>query len=176
MRRRSFTAALPLAGALPGVGSGAASASRDGEGPSAAPPPAPYHPEGAEEFERPDVHAGDRISGASFASRSSALGCSGAAASAHPLATLTAIETLKRGGSAADAAVAANACLGFLEPTSSGLGGDCFAMVWDPKLEKVVSLAGSGRSPRSLSLETARARAKNGVLPSHGAVSVSTPR
>ncbi len=73
-------------------------------------------------------------------------GCSGAAGTAHPLATLTAIETLKRGGSAVDAAIAANACLGFLEPTSSGVGGDCFALVWDPKLAKVVSLAGSGRS------------------------------
>src|SRR6202167_3359852 len=153
MRRRSFIAALPLAGALPGVGSGAASAGRDGEGPSAAPPPAPYQPEGAEEFERPDVHAGARMSGASFASRSSALGCSGAAASAHPLATLTAIETLKRGGSAADAAVAANACLGFLEPTSSGIGGDCYAMIWDPKLGKVVGLASFGPSPKFLTLE-----------------------
>ncbi|WP_353069205.1 gamma-glutamyltransferase [Tunturibacter empetritectus] len=50
---------------------------------------------------------------------------------------MTAIETLKRGGSA----IAANACLGFLEPTSSGIGGDCYTMIWDPKLAKVVSLA-----------------------------------
>jgi len=76
------------------------------------------------------------------------MGCSGAAGTAHPLATLTAIEMLKRGGSAVDAVVAANACLGFLEPTSCGLGGDCYAMVWDPKLAKVVGLAGSGRSPK----------------------------
>jgi gamma-glutamyltranspeptidase/glutathione hydrolase len=103
------------------------------------------------------------------------MGCSGAAGTAHPLATLTAIEILKRGGSAADAAIAVNACLGFLEPTSSGLGGDCFAMIWDPKLSKVVSLAGSGRSPKSLTLETVRARSKNGAVPALGAISVSTP-
>jgi gamma-glutamyltranspeptidase/glutathione hydrolase len=103
------------------------------------------------------------------------MGRSGAAGTAQPLATLTAIEMLKRGGSAADAAVAANACLGFLEPTSCGLGGDCYAMVWDPKLSKVVGLAGSGRSPKSLSLETVRQRAVNGVIPKFGAVSISTP-
>jgi gamma-glutamyltranspeptidase / glutathione hydrolase len=103
------------------------------------------------------------------------MGCSGAAGTAHPLATLTAIEILKRGGSAVDAAVAANACLGFLEPTSSGLGGDCYAMLWDPKMGKVVGLAGSGRSPRSLSLETVRSRSKGGVIPKLGAISVSTP-
>jgi gamma-glutamyltranspeptidase/glutathione hydrolase len=103
------------------------------------------------------------------------MGRSGAAGTAHPIATLTAIETLKRGGSAVDAAIAANACLGFLEPTSCGLGGDCYAMVWDPKLDKVVDLAGSGRSPKALTLETVRQRAVNGVIPSRGAVSISTP-
>jgi gamma-glutamyltranspeptidase / glutathione hydrolase len=82
---------------------------------------------------------------------------------------------LKRGGSAVDAAVAANACLGFLEPTSAGLGGDCYAMIWDPKQSKVMGMASSGKSPKSLSLETARARSKDGVLPALGAISVSTP-
>jgi gamma-glutamyltranspeptidase/glutathione hydrolase len=130
---------------------------------------------GQERFERPDVHAGDRPFGASFASRSPALGCSGAAATAHPLATQTAIEILKRGGSAADAAIAANAVLGFVEPVSSGLGGDCFAFVWDPKTSKVEAMASSGRSPKSLSLETVRSRAKNGAISANGAISVSTP-
>jgi gamma-glutamyltranspeptidase/glutathione hydrolase len=128
-----------------------------------------------ERFIRPDVHAGDRPSGASFASRSPALGCSGAAGTAHPLATQVAIEMLKRGGSAVDAAIAANALLGFVEPTSSGLGGDCFAFVWDPETRKLEGMASSGRSPKSLSLATARSRAKNGVLPKLGAVTVSTP-
>jgi gamma-glutamyltranspeptidase / glutathione hydrolase len=130
---------------------------------------------GDERYDRPDVRCGDRPSGASFASRSFALGRSGAAGTAHPLATLTAIETLKRGGGAVDAAVAAAACLGFLEPTGSGLGGDCFALLWDPKLAKVVGLAGSGRSPKTLSLETVRGRARQGSIPAYGAVSVSTP-
>ncbi len=180
MRRRTFLTTLPLAtaGTLP-LASPAATPAQEGtesgkfsdqqeELPK-------FQPEGTERFIRPDVHAGDRPSGASFASRSAAMGCHGAAGTAQPIATLTAIEILKRGGSAADAAIAANACLGFLEPTSSGLGGDCFAFVWDTKLNKVVSLAGSGRSPQSLSLETVRSRAKNGVIPKLGAISVSTP-
>jgi gamma-glutamyltranspeptidase / glutathione hydrolase len=129
----------------------------------------------AECFERFDVRAGDRPSGASFASRSPAFGCSGAAGTAHPLATLAAIETLKRGGSAADGAIAAAACLGFLEPTASGIGGDAYAFVWDPKLAKLKALAGSGRSPRSLNLETVRARALGGTIPPFGAIAVSTP-
>lgn len=174
MRRRSFIASLPLA--VAGSVSIAKSESVLGQNDSSSESELPkFQPAGAERFVRPDVHAGDRISGASFASRSAAMGCSGAAGTAHPLATLTAIETLKRGGSAIDAAIAANACLGFLEPTSSGIGGDCFVMVWDPKLGKVVSLAGSGRSPRSLTLEMVRARAKDGVIPKYGAISISTP-
>ena len=118
-----------------------------------------FQPAGAEQFIRPDVHAGDRPSGASFATRSPALGLNGAAGTAHPLATQTAIAMLKRGGSAVDAAVAANAVLGFVEPTSSGLGGDCFAFVWDPKAAKLMGMASSGRSPKSLSLATVRSRA-----------------
>jgi len=177
--RRSFIASLPLAaaGTLSATRSTEASEQNSAPAGNATPeqPLPKFQPAGDERFNRPDVHAGDRPSGASFATRSSAMGLSGAAGTAHPLATLTAIEILKQGGSAADAAIAANACLGFLEPTSSGLGGDCYAMVWDPKVSKVVGLAGSGRSPKSLSLETVRARSKDGVIPKLGAVSVSTP-
>ncbi len=132
-------------------------------------------PAGAGEFGRYAVRAGDRPCGANFASRSAAYGCSGAAGTAHPGATLTAIEILKRGGSAADAAVAAAACLGFLEPTASGLGGDCYALIWDPAISRVVGLAGSGRSPKSLSLEMVRSRSPGGLIRPHGAVAVSTP-
>jgi gamma-glutamyltranspeptidase/glutathione hydrolase len=129
----------------------------------------------AQRYERYDVRAGDRPSGASFASRSAAYGCSGAAGTAHPSATLTAIEILKRGGSAVDAAVAAAACLGFLEPTGSGLGGDCYALIWDPTLSKLVGLAGSGRSPKSLSLDVVQRRSPGGVIAPYGAIAVSTP-
>lgn len=137
--------------------------------------PPRYQLRGAERFERFDVRAGDRPAGASFASRSAVYGCSGAAGSAHPYATLTAIEILKRGGSAADAAVAAAACLGFLEPTGSGLGGDCYALIWDPTISKVVGLAGSGRSPSSLGVETVRGRSPQGLIAPYGAIAVSTP-
>jgi gamma-glutamyltranspeptidase/glutathione hydrolase len=153
MRRRTFLAALPaLAAAGPAVAdSRSQNPNRD----------------------RPDVRGGDRIDGATFASRSAAWGLHGAAATAHPLATLAAIEMLKAGGSAVDAAVAANAVLGYAEPIACGIGGDCFVMLWDPKTKKVVGLNGSGRSPRALSLATVRARAKKGMIPSYGAISVS---
>lgn len=166
MRRRNFIAALPAAAiALPAFA----------QTRSTTPDLPKFEKEGDERFIRPDVHAGDRPVGASFASRSAVYGTNGAAGSAHPLATLAAIETLKKGGSAVDAAIAMNACLGFLEPTSSGIGGDCFCMLWDPKSRKVMGLAGSGGSPHGLSLETVRARAKNNAIPAVGAVSVSVP-
>ena len=175
MRRRSFVAALPLAAVASSAFTQTATPKRaDAPAPDGAPLPGFQSPD-AVRFERPDVHAGDRPVGASFASRSAALGVSGAAGTAHPLATLTAIETLKRGGSAVDGAVAANACLGFLEPTSAGLGGDCYAMLWDPKISRVVGVAGSGRSPKSLSLETVRAGSPKGTISSLGAISVSVP-
>ena len=178
MHRRSLFAALPAA-ALLKLGATPALATTESPGQGGAPPPPAtlpgFQPEGADRFVRPDVHAGDRPFGASFATRSAAMGCNGAAGTAQPVATQIAIAILRRGGSAVDAAVATNAALGFLEPTSSGLGGDCYAMVWDPDRRAVVGLAGSGASPRGLSLETVRSRAKDGVLPPHGAVSVSVP-
>jgi gamma-glutamyltranspeptidase/glutathione hydrolase len=126
--------------------------------------------------DRPDVHGGDRIDGATWASRSPAWGLHGAAATAHPLATLAAIEILKAGGSAVDAAVCANAVLGFGEPISCGVGGDCFALLWDPKSRKVLGLNGSGRSPKGLTLSEQRRRANaRGLINSFGAVSVSVP-
>ena len=179
MRRRTFLASLPLAAATQAAAQ-TAPQSAAGPGQGGAPraevsSPAPFQAAGAERFERDDVHAGDRPVGASFASRSAAYGKTGAVGAAHPLAVLAGVEILKAGGSAVDAAIAVNACLGFLEPTSSGVGGDVYAMLWDPRAGQVVGLAGSGRSPRGLSLETARSRSRNGALPPLGAVTVSVP-
>jgi len=171
MKRRTFIASVPTAALSAPL---LADVAKGGEAPSTGGGPASWA-SGELRFTRDDVRAGDRVVGASFASRSAVYGTSGAAGSAHPLATQTGIEILKRGGSAVDAAVAMNASLGFLEPTSCGLGGDCFVMLWDPKQQKVVGLAGSGASPRKLTLETVRSRAKNGMLPPVGAVAVSTP-
>jgi gamma-glutamyltranspeptidase/glutathione hydrolase len=175
MRRRTFLAALPLAAAGAALDAQVPSGRSAGRGPSEQGDLPSFQPPGAETYERPDVHAGDRPAGASFASRSAVYGRHGAVGAAHPLAVQAGIDMLRKGGSAVDAAVAVNACLGFLEPTSSGIGGDVFAMIWDPAQRKVVGLAGSGRSPRGLSLETSRSRAKNGALPALGAVAVSVP-
>src|SRR5262245_54222340 len=95
---------------------------------------------------------GDRITGRAFATRSEVIARHGMAATSQPLATQAALEVLKQGGSAADAAIAANAVLALVEPTGSGPGGDLFAIVWDAKTRKLYGLNGSGRSPRSLSI------------------------
>lgn len=170
MERRQFLALIPAAAAAPPLL--AASAAPE-------PSPPPKLPggweKGAERFVRADVHAGDRPVGASFASRTAVYGRSGAAGTSHPMATQAGIEILRRGGSAVDAAIAINACLGFLEPTACGIGGDCYAMLWNPGSRAVEGMASSGASPRGLSLATARAKAVNGVLPPYGAVSVSVP-
>ena len=126
-------------------------------------------------MDRSRIYAGDRIAGAPFAGRSTVWGARGAAATAHPLATLAAVDVLREGGSAVDAAIAANALLGLVEPTMCGIGGDVFALLWDPGAGAVVGLNGSGRSPRGLSLEEHRRRAVNGQIWLRGAASVSVP-
>jgi gamma-glutamyltranspeptidase/glutathione hydrolase len=78
------------------------------------------------------------------------------AATSHPLATQVALDIMKAGGSALDAAIAANACLGLMEPTGCGIGGDLFAIVWDPAQKKLLGYNGSGRSPAGVSLEQLR--------------------
>ncbi|WP_287939592.1 gamma-glutamyltransferase family protein [Sphingopyxis sp.] len=171
MRRRTLLAAAPAVAFLPTAGL-AQSAKPAPKGDPALPP---AWDKDSERFLRPDVHAGDRPVGASFASRTAAYGLSGAVGTAHPLATQAGIDMLKRGGSAVDAAIATNACLGLLEPTANGIGGDAYAMIWDPKTKKVVGLAGSGKSPRALDLATVRSRATGGAIPAYGAIAVSVP-
>jgi gamma-glutamyltranspeptidase/glutathione hydrolase len=118
--------------------------------------------------------AADRPVGRSFVTRSPAVGKNGMACTSQPLATLAAIETLKAGGSAVDAAIAANAVLGLVEPMSCGIGGDLFAIVWDARTQKLHGLNASGRSPRSLTLEEFHKR-KLEYVPKYGPLPVSVP-
>ena len=99
------------------------------------------------------LHSQDRITGELFATRSEVIAQNGMVASSHPLATQIGIEILKNGGNAIDAAIAVNAALGLMEPTGCGIGGDLFAIVWDPKAKKLHGLNASGPSPHSLSLD-----------------------
>jgi gamma-glutamyltranspeptidase/glutathione hydrolase len=116
----------------------------------------------------------ERPAGRSFVTRSPAVGKHGMAATSQPLATLAAIDTLKAGGSAVDAAIAANAMLGVTEPAGSGIGGDLFAIVWDAKSQKLYGLNASGRSPRALTLEEFQ-RQKIEHIPELGPLTVSVP-
>jgi gamma-glutamyltranspeptidase/glutathione hydrolase len=95
----------------------------------------------------------DRVTGLNFATRAEVIAQHGMAATSQPLATQIALDVLKQGGSAVDAAIAADAALGLMEPTGAGIGGDLFAIVWDPKTQKLYGLNASGRSPKSLTLE-----------------------
>lgn len=116
----------------------------------------------------------DRIVGKTFATRSEVLAQKGMASTSQPLATQIALDILKQGGNAIDAAIAANAAIGLMEPTGSGIGGDLFAIVWHEESKKLYGLNASGRSPKSLSLEYFM---DNGYayVPYQGALSVSVP-
>lgn len=119
---------------------------------------------------------GDRYTGQGFATRAPVLGQHGMAATAQPLATQVAIDVLKKGGSAIDAAIAANAALGLMEPVGCGIGGDLFAIVWDPKTKKLYGYNGSGRSPKGRSLEDLRKKlGDRKAMPSHGSLTVTVP-
>lgn len=116
----------------------------------------------------------DRITGRDFATRSEVIARNGMAATSQPLATQTALDILKHGGNAIDAAIAANAVLGVVEPTGSGIGGDLFAIIWVAERGKLYGLNASGRSPRSLKLEYFREKGLE-FIPSYGPLPVSVP-
>lgn len=117
---------------------------------------------------------GDRITGRPFATRSEVIARNGMAATSQPLATQAALEILRAGGSAVDAAIAANAMLALSEPTGCGLGGDLFAIVWDESTRKLHGLNACGRSPATLTLEEFRRR-KLTSIPPLGPLPVSVP-
>lgn len=116
----------------------------------------------------------DRITGHHFASRSEAMAPEAMAATSQPLATQVALEVMRQGGSAVDAAIAANAVLGLVEPTGNGIGGDLYAIVWDAESERLYGLNASGRSPMSL---TAEYFAEQGIdrIPARGVLPLSVP-
>nr|MDQ3039219.1 gamma-glutamyltransferase [Pseudomonadota bacterium] len=120
------------------------------------------------------AHAADRVTGKPFATRSEIYAPHAMAATSHPLATQIALDVMKSGGSAVDAAIAANAALGLMEPTGNGIGGDLFAIVWDPKTKKLHGYNGSGRSPKSLTLAEFQKRGLTDI-PAHGPLPVSVP-
>lgn len=118
--------------------------------------------------------AQDRITGLNFATRSEVIAQNGMACTSQPLATQVALDILKSGGNAIDAAIAANAVLGLVEPTGNGIGGDLFAIVWDAKTKQLYGLNASGRSPYNLTLDYFK---ENGYdkIPALGPLPVSVP-
>lgn len=121
---------------------------------------------------------GDRVTGLPFATRSEVIAPKAMAATSQPLATQVALDVMKAGGNAVDAAIAANAALGLMEPTGNGMGGDLFAIVWDAESQQLHGLNGSGRSPAGQSLDQLKAKlAEEGaeLIPSYGALPVTVP-
>src|SRR5256886_5983227 len=120
----------------------------------------------------------DRITGESFATRSEVLARHGMVCTSVPAATQVGIDILKRGGNAVDAAIAANATLGLMEPVSNGIGGDLFAIVYSAKENKLYGINGSGRSPLGLSYEQMKAeldKLHRKTIPPRGMLPISVP-
>jgi len=120
------------------------------------------------------IFAQDRINGKSFATRSEVIAKNGMVATSHPLVTQIGLEILKNGGNAIDAAIAANAALGLMEPTGSGIGGDLFAIIWSAKDKKLYGLNASGRSPEKLTLQYFKDQNMTSI-PAYGPLPVSVP-
>ena len=116
----------------------------------------------------------DRITGEAFASRSEVIGQNGMVATSHPLATQIGLDILKKGGTAIDAAIAANIALGLMEPTGNGIGGDLFAIIWDAKTKKLHGLNASGPAPKNISINYLKSQNLN-KIPSYGPLPVTVP-
>ncbi|MFL6499854.1 MAG: gamma-glutamyltransferase [Candidatus Udaeobacter sp.] len=120
----------------------------------------------------------DRITGKNFATRSEVLATHGMVCTSVPAATEVGIEILKHGGSAVDAAIAANATLGLMEPVSNGIGGDLFAIVYNAKENKLYGINGSGRSPLGLSYDGMKSeltKVHSETIPPRGMLPISVP-
>ena len=116
----------------------------------------------------------DRITGELFSTRSEVIAENGMVATSHPLATQIGIDILKNGGNAIDAAIAANAAIGLMEPTGNGIGGDLFAIIWVEKDKKLYGLNASGRSPKNLTLDYFKNKSFS-EIPAYGPLPVSVP-
>ena len=116
----------------------------------------------------------DRITGEKFASRSEVIGQNGMIATSHPFATQIGLDVLKQGGTAVDAAIAANIALGLMEPTGNGIGGDLFAIVWDAKTKKLHGLNASGPAPKNISIEYFLEKGLS-KIPAYGPLPVTVP-
>jgi gamma-glutamyltranspeptidase / glutathione hydrolase len=120
--------------------------------------------------------AGDRVTGAPFATRSPVIARNGMIATSHPLATQIGLDVLKQGGNAVDAAIAANAALGLVEPASNGIGGDLFAIVWHADSRQLYGLNASGRASSTVSYRQMRsALGDRQFIPLHGPHAVTVP-
>ncbi len=106
--------------------------------------------------------------------RSAVYAVNGMCATSHPLAAGVAVDVLRRGGNAADAAIAAGVLLGLCEPQMAGLGGDCFVLLKPAGEERIVALNGSGRAPAGLSAAQMRARGL-ATVPLYGIEAVTLP-
>ncbi|WP_223669061.1 gamma-glutamyltransferase [Kangiella shandongensis] len=126
----------------------------------------------------PLSQAADRVTGDMHATRSEIIAPNAMAATSQPLATQVALDVMKNGGNAIDAAIAANAALGLMEPTGSGIGGDLFAIVWHEKTQRLYGLNASGRSPQGLSYDQLKAeldKLERDKLPPYGMLPISVP-
>ena len=121
-----------------------------------------------------DIFLYDRLTGKDFATRSEVIATNGMAATSHPLATQTALDVLKDGGNAIDAAIAANAVLGLVEPTGCGIGGDLFAIVWIEEDKKLYGLNSSGPAPQNMTIEKLKAMGVD-KIPPFGPLPVTVP-